>query len=153
MAKATMALTDEEKVELRNKAKEELNRLDAILMDRDTKKKVDDFKDRFTECEIVYKVILDAHQFKKTGKHPERMLVTMTQVPYALDFAGYDFDKELLTNLFSGRDKVGQRSVKKLRDSLTHSLNQKAIDELKQREEELYGYMNDFLTKIREFDA
>lgn len=121
-------------------------------MDNATKRKIDDFKDTFLKCEIVYKVILDTHQLKKTGEHPKRMLVTMTQVPHALAFAGYDFDKALLTELFGGKDKVGERSVKKLRDSLTHSLNQKAIDELNQREEELYGYMDSFLTKILRFD-
>jgi len=70
-----------------------------------------------------------------------------------LNYAGYDFDKDLLTHLFGAEEKVGSRTVKKLRDSLTHSVNQKAIDELINREEELYGYMDQFLSKIRDFDA
>lgn len=68
---------------------------------------VDDFKEKFTICEIVYKVILDDHQFNKTGKHPERMKVTMTQVPHVLSYAGYNFEKDLLTKLFGAEEKYG----------------------------------------------
>jgi hypothetical protein len=77
----------------------------------------------------------------------------MTQVPYALEFAGYDFEKDLLTKLFCAEEKIGNRSVKKLRDSLTHSMNDKAVNELSDRYEELNGYMDSFLGKIRTFDA
>ena len=76
----------------------------------------------------------------------------MREAPYALKYAGYDFDKEILASLFGAEEHVGKRSVKKLRDSLTHSVNKGAIDELKSRENELYGYMDSFLDKIREFD-
>ena len=77
----------------------------------------------------------------------------MTQAPHALTYAGYDFDKNLLTHLFGAEKRIGRRTVKKLRDALTHSVNQKAIDELIDREEELHGYMDQFLSKIREFDS
>lgn len=33
------------------------------------KKKINRFKEKFGICEIVYKVILEDHQFNKTGKH------------------------------------------------------------------------------------
>ncbi len=152
MSKSPAKLTDTEKQSPRNKAKAEPERLDSAFSNETTKQKIDDFKDTFSKCEIVYKVILEEHQFKKTGEHLERLQITMRQVPHALAFAGYDFDNLLLTKLFGSKEKIGKRSVKKLRDSLTHSLNQKAIDELIQREQELYAYMNDFLMKIRQFD-
>ena len=101
----------------------------------------------------LYIVILDDHQFNKTGKHPDRMKVDMTQVPYALSYAGYDFDRTLLTHLFGAEEKVGSRSVKKLRDALTHNMNQKAVDELIDRETELHSYMDQFLEKVREYDS
>ena len=69
-----------------------------------------------------------------------------------MSYAGYDFDRALLTKLFGGEERIGRRSVKKLRDALTHVMKQNAIDELLTREEELYSYMDQFLTKIREFD-
>lgn len=77
----------------------------------------------------------------------------MKQAPHALAFAGYDFDKELLAKLFGAEEKIGSRSVKKLRDSLTHSMNDKAVNELSDRYEEMNGYMDSFLNKIRTFDA
>lgn len=99
---------------------------------------IDDFKEKFSICEIVYKVILEDHQYNKTGQHLERLQVTMTQAPHALKYAVYDFDKESLNKLFDAEEKIGSRSVKKLRDSLTNSMNQKAVDELTNRYDELY---------------
>lgn len=151
-----MALTqldETQKLSLRNRAKDELIRIEKLVADKDKKKLIDDFKEKFSICEIVYKVILEEHQFNKTGKHSDYLKVTMTQVPHALMFAGYDFDKELLTKLFGAEEKIGSRSVKKLRDSLTHSMNDKAVNELSDRYEEMNGYMDSFLNKIRTFDA
>ena len=65
------------------------------------KKKINRFKEKFGICEIVYKVILEDHQFNKTGKHLERLQVDMTQAPHALTYAGYDFDKNLLNEIDS----------------------------------------------------
>ena len=153
MAHSITPLTAEQKLSLRNKARAELMRLEAVYSDEETREKINKFKEKFGICEIVYKVILEDHQFNKTGKHLERLQVDMKQAPHALNYAGYDFDKNLLTHIFGAEDKVGSRTVKKLRDSLTHSVNQKAVDELISREEELYGYMDQFLSKIRDFDA
>ena len=152
MSNSVKPLNSEEQRNLRAKAKAELERLAAVFSDETVREKVDKFKDLFSVCEIVYKVILDDHQFNKTGEHPTRMLIDMRQVPYALSYAGYDYERNLLANLFGAEERVGQRSVKKIRDSLNHSLNQSAVDELINREEELYGYMNSFLDKIRSFD-
>ena len=152
MSNVVTPLSDAEKLALRNKAKAELDRLEEVFADEQTKKKIDDFKDRFSVCEIVYKVILEDHQFNKFGVHKDRLQVSMKEAPHALKYAGYDFDKGLLTSLFGAEEHIGKRSVKKLRDSLTHSVNKRDVDELKSREKELYGYMDSFLDKIREFD-
>lgn len=151
-----MALTqldDGQKLSLRNRAKDELNRIETLMADKDKKRMIADFKEKFSICEIVYKVVLEDHQFNKTGQHIDRLQVTMKQVPHALAYAGYDFDKDLLTKLFGAEEKIGSRSVKKLRDALTHSMNDKAVNELFDRYEELNGYMDSFLNKIRTFDA
>ena len=153
MAHNVTPLTVEQQLSLRNRAKAELIRLEAVYSDEETKEKINRFKEKFGVCEIVYKVILEDHQFNKTGKHLERLQVDMTQAPHALTYAGYDFDKNLLTHLFGAEKRIGRRTVKKLRDALTHSVNQKAIDELIDREEELHGYIDQFLSKIREFDS
>jgi hypothetical protein len=153
MANKVKQLTAEQQVKLRNRAKTELERLEVVYSDEQTRERIDRFKDKFGICEIVYKVILEDHKFNKTGQHPKTMWVNMRQAPQALKYAGYDFNNDLLTHLFGGEEKVGIRSVKKLRDSLTHSVNHRAIDELVSREDELNGYMDQFLSKIREFDS
>lgn len=68
----------------------------------------------------------------------------MKEAPYALTYAGYNFDRKFLTNLFGAEDCVGKRSVKKLRDALTHSISKSALNELKVLETELYEYMDGF---------
>ncbi len=153
MANIITPLSAEDQLTLRNKAKAELERLEGTLADEKLKKKIDDFKDKFSVCEIVYKVVLEDHQFNKYGVHKDRLQVSMKEAPYALTYAGYDFDRNLLSNLFSGEDHIGKRSVKKLRDALTHSVSKSAVEELEKRESELYGYMDSFLEKIRVFDA
>ena len=150
---ALMKLDDEQKLSLRNRAKDELVRIETLIADKDKKKMIDDFKEKFSECEIVYKVILEDHQFNKTGQHKDSLKVIMTQVPHALEYAGYDFDRDFLAKLFGSKEKIGSRSVKKLRDALTHSMNDNAVKELSDRYEELNGYMDSFLDKIRTFDA
>ena len=149
---AHLVLSQKEQLELRNKAKAELERLETLYEDKEKSKMINDFKEKFSICEIVYKVILEDHQFNKTGKHLNRLKVNMQQAPYALSYAGYDYDRNLLTQLFGGDDHIGRRSVKKLRDALTHSVNHSAVTELQNRERELYGYMDAFLNKIRTFD-
>ena len=75
----------------------------------------------------------------------------MRQVPYALEFAGYSFDKDLLNALFGAKSNKGT-TVKKLRDAVTHGFNKDAINEIQERQKELFNYMNCFLECIRTFD-
>lgn len=145
-------LSNEQKLALRNKVKAELTRLNSVKSDKKVKQMIDDFKEKFTICEIVYKVIREEWENNKSGKRPERMLIDMREVPATLNYAGYNFEKELLRKLFGGETRIGRRSVKKLRDALTHSMNDKAITELKARYVELNGYMDSFLNAIDVFD-
>ena len=153
MSKKAKRLSKEEQLELRNRARAELLRIDTLVSDLSVKEMIEEFKYKYSVCEIVYKVILDSHQFNKTGVHNQRLIVDMRQVPHALKYAGYDFDNGMLSHLFGAEDKNGQRSVKKLRDSLTHNLSDAAVKELRDRETELNGYMDSFLSKVRCFDV
>lgn len=149
----SIQLTLAEQLELRNKSRAELLRLEEIFENEDIKAEIDDFKDEFSKCEIVYKVILSEHQYKKTEKRSERLKIDMRQVEHALKFAGYNFERTLLNNLFGSEERRGRMSVKKLRDSLNHSIPPASLEELQTRKEELYGYMNVFLETIRNADA
>lgn len=152
MADRVRPLTIEQQSALRERARRELERLETVYTDEATRERISRFKEKFGVCEIVYKVVFADYEFNRTGKHKDYLKISMSQAPSALSYAGYDFDRALLTKLFGGEERIGRRSVKKLRDALTHVMKQNAIDELLTREEELYSYMDQFLTKIREFD-
>ena len=77
----------------------------------------------------------------------------LSQVEPALSYAGLPYNQNLMKNLFSSDRTVGKRTVKSLRDALTHELPKSAVQELKDREEEMYGYMDSFLNLIRNFDS
>ena len=145
-------ITEQEKQVLRNNAKAELERLEACMSDQSTVQLLDTFKNRFNICETVYKVILEEHQ-KRKGKPATNFLkVDMTQVPHALNFAGYSFDRTLLNELFGASSQKG-KTVKKLRDETTHGINEKAVKEIIARKDELFGYMDEFLTGIRSYES
>lgn len=145
-------ITEQEKVALRNNAKIELERMEAYLTDQSTVCLLDSFKNKFNICETVYKVILAEHQ-KRKGKQVATFLkVDMTQVPYALNFAGYNFERTLLNELFGASSSKG-KTVKKLWDETTHGINEKAVAEIIARKDELFVYMDMFLTGIRSFES
>ena len=77
------------------------------------------------------------------------------QVEAALKFAGYNFDKALLAEIFGAKSQKGKtvHTVKKLRDAVTHGIASKAVQEITDRKEELFGYMDAFLSGVRDFDA
>ena len=150
---AVPKINPQEQLRLRNDARAEMLRLETTFNDKKVKAEIDNFKDKFSICEITYKIILREHQHKKTGQYSDYLKITMTQGPYALSFAGYTFDKALLTNLFGAEDSPGRMSAKKLRDSLNHSVTPAALQELQSRREELHSYMDAFLDEIRVFDA
>lgn len=144
-------ISPQEQKILRNNAKAELERMEACLMDQNTVQLLDAFKSKFNICETVYKVIFAEHQKRKRKDVNGYLKVDMTQVPHALNFAGYSFEKTDLNELFGASSKKGT-TVKKLRDSVTHGINQKAVNEIIARKEELFGYMDSFLSVIRTFD-
>ena len=92
--------------------------MSSIFNNPNTKQEIDNFKERFLICEVVYKIILKEYTYRKTGIRLDRLKVNMKQAPSALKFVGYDFDKDLLAKLFGSDGQVGKRSVKKLRDAL-----------------------------------
>ena len=73
----------------------------------------------------------------------------MKQVPAALKFAGYTFDNALLSEIFGS----SSTSIKKLRDATTHGIKKKAVEEIISRKDELFGYMDTFLSQIHSHDS
>ena len=102
-------LTDSEKAKVRTSAKRELARLDKVFAEKELKSKIDNLKDKFSECEIVYKLILK--NYIKTTKSDNTEKIIMSQVPYAHSFAGYTFDYDLLDKIFGSKKTKGNMSV------------------------------------------
>ena len=137
---------------LRLEAKKELIRLENVSKDTETMTLIESFKTKYNICETVYKVVLREHQSIKKNEHETHLKVTMRQVPHALKFAGYGFKKDLLNNIFGASCENGM-TVKKLRDKVTHGMDSKAIEEIKQRKDELFGYMDIFIEVMKNFDG
>ena len=146
---AIAKITDQEKKKLREKAKKKIEQLKQILNNEDTAILLNDFKNKFNICETAYKVILAKYQ-QSTGKRKNNKII-FNQVCPALRFAGYNFDEELLKNLFGSKSEKG-KTVKKLRDDVTHGIDQKAVNEISARRKELFTYMDTFLDVIESFD-
>ncbi len=144
-------ISEQEKLNLRKSAKAELERLEKCLSEPNTVQILDEFKNKFNICETVYKVILDEHQKYKDNQTEGFLKLDMRQVPYALKFAGYNFDRSLLNELFGNSSSKG-KTIKKLRNEITHGINKKAVEEILNRKDELFGYMDCFLWVIRTFD-
>ena len=142
-----MKISVDEQIALRGRAKSELNRLETIMNNRQIMELLDRFKNKFNLCESTYKVVLAEHQLIK-GKPSSQLKLDMTQAPFAMAFAGYSIDRDLLNRLFGAKCDRG-RTAKKLRDAVTHNLEQKAIDEIESRQSELFADMDEFLEIIR----
>ncbi len=143
-----MKISVDEQIALRGRAKSELDRLETIMNNRQIMELLDRFKNKFNLCESTYKVVLAEHQVKTKGRLPSQLKLDMTQAPFAMAFAGYIIDRDLLNRLFGAKCDRG-RTAKKLRDAVTHNLEQKAIDEIVSRQSELFADMDEFLELIR----
>ncbi len=153
MSKKVKPPSGKKQIDLRTKARNRLIELESIHKDETLKNMINSFIEKYSICEIVYKVVLKDHQTnKKDDVKDETLKVDMRQVPHALNYAGYDFDSALLDHLFGSNETVNYKSAKKLRDELMHSQKKSSIQELTDREQELHGYMDEFLNKIRSFD-
>lgn len=140
--------TEEEKKKLRDSAKAELERLEAIYSNEGVTQLLNDFKGKCNLCESVYKIILVRYLQAKGKKTGKRLVVDGRQVDAVLKFAGYGFDKAFLKELF-GEKSANGKTVKGLRDAVTHGIDSKAVQEITDRKAELFGYMDTFLSEIR----
>lgn len=145
-------ISEDEQKQLRDRTKSELLRLEKYLSNAEATKVVDEFKNKFNICETLYKIVLAKHQECKGKEVDTYLKVYMTQVPYALAFAGYSFDRNLLNELF-GSSSASGTTIKKLRDAITHGISERAVKEILSRREESFGYMDTFLNTIRNFDS
>ena len=131
---------------IRNKAKKELARIESIMSDKNIVNDIENYKIKFSICEIVYKTL---YKGKNHGSN-KFIKLSMVSIPPVLKYAGYSFENDFLISLFGTNEKHGSMSVKSVRDALTHSLSKKVICELKTRKKELNNIMDIFIKTIKE---
>lgn len=139
----------EEENALKKKLKDELDRLNKILLDSNTIKLIEKFKSKFQICEILYKLILEKYNIdhgKEGGR--DKLKLNVNQVKPALKYVNFSLESDIINRLFGSESHAGKRSIKKIRDILTHNLTNSAIDELKNRKNEIFNDMDYFLKMI-----
>ena len=65
-------ITEQEQINLRQQALDELNRLEIILQEVETRELLDKYKNRFNLCESAYKVVLHEHQIRTKARFRDR---------------------------------------------------------------------------------
>ena len=142
----------EEQIKLKAKARKVIEDLEKKLQDEDTKKVLDNFKNKFNICETAYKVFLKKYKIINDQKIGESFKINMKQVNPTLKLVGFDFNYQFLNKLFGSSTKFGQKSVKKLRDETTHGIDKSAVKEIIERKDELFGYMDEFIETLKKID-
>ena len=145
-------ISEKEQLKIRINTVKEIRRLRQHLKNKKEHQIINNFKDEFMVCENAYKYVLNKYLILTHNKETDYLKINMVQVPTALKFVGYYIDNELLDKIFGSENHRGKKSVKKLRDALTHQMPEKDVKEVMNRQEELFGYMNNFLEQIENYD-
>lgn len=143
------SLTEKEQLNLRQQAKKSIETIEKLCNYEDNNKILNEFKNKFILCETAYKTILK--NFKK-DEDESKLKINMNQVATYLKKVGYNFDYELLDKIFSYKNEKGSRSAKFLRNEVSHKPNKSSVDEIVNRKDELFGYMDEFINVIKTFD-
>lgn len=136
-------LSEEEIEDAKRFAANELGTLENIFNSDKLSKMINTFINKFVICEQIY---------KNTYKHVKSNDCNVIRINYVKKFfhaLKYDFNDELLKNIFGSEKHRNRSSAKKLRDSIMHDMNSGAIKEITTRYDELIGYMDVFLNGIR----
>lgn len=144
----TKELTKEKSEKIKIEVKEHILRAEKIK--QKDMKLIEQFRTKFTICESAYKIM---EQRIGNLKERKNIRLNLRRIKPNIIKLNYDINEELLDKLFGSNGKRGSKSIKKLRDALTHDVNQKDIDEVKERETELFNIMDIFLSKLKNFDV
>lgn len=142
-------LTEKEQRQRLTKAAKSVADAEAALASPDDREVYLQFMARYSLCELGYKSILADH-IKDSGKKPSANLtIEYKQVPAVLKRVGLEIDEKTVEEVFSATRKIGERHARGLRNSLSHSPNSAAINELRQKQNEINTAMDTFLSALR----
>ena len=122
-----------------------MSKILKYLEDVQRKNEKDKFMEKYMLCEAACREILCAYNKERKGTKKETIKLNMQTIPSVMNKACYQFDKELLTTIFGASNKRGEKSAKKLRDGIVHSLCVEDMDEAFNRRMQLYQEMDKFL--------
>lgn len=107
------------------------------------------FLEQYTICEVGLKSLL-ADRKRSLGKAvaENNLKIDFRQIEPALADAGISLDESILETVFDGSNKIGKRHGRGLRNSLVHSPNKKALDELQLKLTDINTAMDAFISAI-----
>lgn len=135
----------EERAKALAKARKALNASSEALSDNESRELYLSFMARYAQMEVAYKSLL-ADYLKATGKQvdPKNLKVESRQVKRVLSYYSVDLSDADRDHIFSGRQKLKERQARGLRNSLAHSPNKAAIDELNEKQDSFTSAMQAF---------
>lgn len=136
---------------LHKKVIKKINQLECILQNEEEIKIINDFKNLFNVCETTCKEILFNYLRNKKNEKvkKESIRLNMNQIHSAFAYAEYNIDNNILAKIFGSKTEKNNKSVKVLRNFVTHDLRISEIKEIINRKKELFDLMNDYLKILK----
>lgn len=118
---------------------------DADKLIKENEYLVSNFLYKFISCEVACKQIIECID----GIEQKETKLNVNVIKKCVKSYGIIFDDNMLYEIFSAEDSKGHRSCKKLRDNVVHGLKKSAIEEIKNRYDELFRAMNMFIKQLK----
>lgn len=124
--------------------------VEASVKSDETKKAFLEFMTKYASVEAGYKVLLQSYLQSAGRKVPpiESLRIQTRDIPRVLAYFDIKLDDSDRDNIFSGKQKKGERKARGLRNSLVHRPNSDALRELTSKHEQLYKSMDTFRASI-----
>lgn len=129
----------------------ELNQYNYILNNLEIKSKVSLFLLKYVSIEAFYKKLLISEKEdggkKLSAKDKRNLRVNVSDVKRVLSFFDISCDEELVERIFGSNDKnYMECSIKKLRDRMVHSVNDKVLGVILERYDKMNSDMDKFIS-------
>lgn len=131
------------------RVKRKIGKIEKLLSNGATRNTKNEFLEKFMICETACKAIISDYNKGKAKKIADRDIkLDMRVIEAAIKYAGYSIKKETLGAIFGSSDKRNEKSCKKLRDGIVHSMSAEDIQEVVKRHTRLFSEMQIFLDCI-----
>lgn len=134
---------------IQQRVKRKIGKIEELLSNGATRSTKNEFLEKFMICETACKAIISDYNQGKKKKTADRDIKLQIQIiEAAIKYAGYSIKKETLTAIFGSTEKRNEKSCKKLRDGIVHSMSAEDIQEVVNRHTLLLSEMQIFLDCI-----